>query len=237
MASILIVEDDIDIAQGIAEFLEVKNHHLDFAYNGKQALSLLSQNHYQLVLLDLNLPFVDGFDVCRSMLSEQLTHTPVIIMSARSDEQDIIKGFDSGAWDYLVKPFSLAELSARVTACLAKAKRTNAVKNETEYLSAKLNHDDVSLTYLNKTIQLHQVGFEILRLLMENAPSTVKTAQLHRTIWQQETPESDPLRANIYKLRKQLTQIFGQSFITTIRGVGYKFEVTPEQDRGDNDDK
>ena len=229
MASILIVEDDIDIAQGIAEFLEVKNHELDFAYNGKQAMSLLSQNQYQLVLLDINLPFIDGFDVCRSMLTQHLTHTPVIIMSARSSEQDVLKGFDSGAWDYLVKPFSLAELSARVTACLAKAQVSTTIERKTESLCAKLNHNDLSFNFGGQSMQLHQIGFELLKLLMENAPSTVKTSEIHRRLWPHETPESDPLRANVYKLRKQLTQKFGQSFITTVRGVGYRFVVEPDE--------
>lgn len=225
MAAILIVEDDIDIAQGIAEFLEAKSHQLDFAYNGKQALSLLEQNQYQLVLLDINLPFVDGFDVCRSMLTQHLTHTPVIIMSARSDEQDVLKGFDSGAWDYLVKPFSLAELSARISVCLAKVQQNVMAKRETSKSSATLNHNDLSLCFEGKSLQLHQTGFELLKLLMENAPSVVKTSEIHRRLWPHETPDSDPLRANIYKLRKQLSQKFGQAFITTVRGVGYKFEI------------
>lgn len=234
MASILIVEDDIDIAQGIAEFLEVKNYDLDFAYNGKQAMSLLSQNQYQLVLLDLNLPFVDGFDVCRSMLTQHLTHTPVIIMSARSSEQDVLTGFDSGAWDYLVKPFSLAELSARITACLAKAQVSAKIERKTENLCAQLDHNDLSFNFDGHSMQLHQIGFELLKLLMENAPSTVKTAEIHRRLWPQETPESDPLRANVYKLRKQLQHEFGQSFITTVRGVGYRFVV--ESNEGDKNE-
>lgn len=236
MASILIVEDDMDIAQGIAEFLEVKLHQLDFAYNGKQALNLLAHNQYDLVLLDINLPFVDGFDVCSSMLTQHLTHTPVIIMSARSDEQDILKGFGSGAWDYLVKPFSLAELSARISACLAKSKMSVQIEQETLCIGAKLNHNNLSFAFAGKTMQLHQTGFELLKLLMEKTPATVKTTDIHRRLWPDETPDSDPLRANVYKLRKQLTQQFGQAFIMTVRGVGYKFEVVNNEGESNNED-
>ncbi|MCL1035885.1 response regulator transcription factor [Shewanella submarina] len=230
MANILIVEDDIDIAQGIAEYLEAKGHLLDFAYNGKQAMALLSDNHYELVLLDLNLPFIDGLDVCRSLLTEQLTTMPVIIMSARTQEKDILAGFDCGAWDYLTKPFSFAELSARVGVCLAKSASTSQIHNNIEVGEACLNCDNLSFEYAGTTLQLHQLGFDLLKLLMNKSPATVKTADIHKELWPQETPDSDPLRAHIYKLRKQLKTTFGQEFIATIRGVGYRFQLEQPQD-------
>lgn len=225
MATILIVEDDVDIARGIAEFLEVQNHELDFAYNGNEAINLLKTSQYDLILLDLNLPYVDGLDVCRSLLSDFLTHVPVIIMSARSAEEDILKGFDCGAWDYLAKPFSFAELNARISVCLAKAKNFPALKPFTESSSARIDHQDMRFSFEGKSLQLHQLGFDLLKLLMERSPSVVKTSLIHRVLWDTNTPESDPLRANIYKLRKQLSEAFGQEFIQTVRGVGYKFIV------------
>ena len=225
MASILIIEDDIDISQGIAEYLSAHQHELDFAYNGRQALNLIDANHYDLILLDLNLPYVDGLDVCRSLLTEHLTAVPVIIMSARAKETDILKGFDSGAWDYLPKPFSFAELSARISVCLAKNALKEPKSSRLQVSGAVLNHGDMTLSLNQQSIQLHQVGFDLLKLLMEHSPSTVKTTTIHRQLWQEDTPDSDPLRAHVYKLRKQFTDTFGQEFITTIRGVGYKFEV------------
>ncbi|MBN7796944.1 response regulator transcription factor [Parahaliea mediterranea] len=233
MATILIVEDDVDIAQGIAEFLEVQGHTMDFAYNGRQALNLLSDNDYQLILLDLNLPFVDGLDVCRSLLAGSLTQVPVIIMSARADEQDILEGFDSGAWDYLIKPYSFAELSARIKANLAKVGTVASTAQQTVAEGATLNHQDMSLHFDGRSLQLHQVGFEILRLLMEHAPATVRARSIHQALWGGDTPESDPLRAHIYKLRKQLAGQFGQKFIYTVKGVGYKF--APERQVDDLD--
>jgi len=223
MATILIVEDDVDIAQGIAEFLEVQGHTMDFAYNGRQALNLLSDNHYQLILLDLNLPFVDGLDVCRSLLAGSLTQVPVIIMSARADERDVLKGFDSGAWDYLVKPYSFAELSARINANLAKVKAVTPSAQQTVSGDVTLSHEDMSLHFGGHSLQLHQVGIVILRLLMEHAPAAVKARSIHQALRSEDTPESDPLRAHIYKLRKQLVGRFGQKFIYTVKGVGYRF--------------
>lgn len=225
MATILVIEDDIDISKGIEEFLSSKNHELDFAYNGKQALNLIAANYYDLILLDLNLPYVDGLDICRSLLSEHLTKVPVIIMSARSSETDIVKGFDSGAWDYLAKPFSFAELSARITTCLAKQTKMSAVLRSTEEQGAVLNTENMTFSYQGKSIQLHQITFELLRMLIDKSPSTVRTSYIHHILWGDNTPESDPLRAHIYNARKQLNEAFGQEFIVTVRGVGYKFEL------------
>lgn len=223
MANILIVEDDIDIAQGLAEFLEPKGYLLDFAYHGKQAIAHLKERSYDLVLLDINLPFINGLDVCRSLLQGELAKVPVIIMSARGTTDDILKGFDSGAWDYLVKPFSFAELSARITVNLAKASTVN--KTVLCFNGVVLDEDTMSFHFENQVMQLHQVGFDIVKTLINVAPDVVKTKVLHQTLWGEDTPDSDPLRAHLYKLRKQFNQVFGQSFITTVKGVGYRFDL------------
>ncbi|ASP37277.1 DNA-binding response regulator [Bacterioplanes sanyensis] len=229
MASILVVEDDIDIAQGIAEFLELKGHELDFAYTGKQALALLEQNTYQLVLLDINLPFVNGYDVCRQLSGEQLgqhlAKVPVIMMSARSHEQDLLDGFASGAWDYLKKPFSFAELSARIDVGLMKSAPQPTTKVAFSHAGAELDDTSLSFTYNNIQLQLHPIGYKILKLLLASAPNTVQSRNIHAHLWPHDTPESDPLRAHIYKLRKQLKQHFGQPFIETVKGVGYRFHI------------
>jgi len=228
MVNVLIVEDDVDISQGIAEFLEPKGYQLDFAYNGKQAMSLLNAHSYDLVLLDINLPFIDGFDVCRSLLHHQLTTLPVIIMSARGATDDILKGFESGAWDYLVKPFSFAELSARIEVNLNKANLSNVSNaNEPSHIfnGVELDTNTLIFHFDNQAIQLHQVGFDIVAALLNVAPDVVKTKTLHQILWGEDTPDSNPLRAHIYKLRKQFNQTFEQPFITTVKGIGYRFEV------------
>jgi len=228
MANILIVEDDLDIAAGIAEFLAPKGYQLDFAYNGKQAMNHLNEHSYDLVLLDINLPFIDGFDICRSLLQDKLAKLPVIIMSARGATDDILKGFKSGAWDYLVKPFSFAELSARIETNLSKANLTKtsiANKAMCFFNGVELDEKTLIFHFNNQTTQLHQVGFDIVAALLNAAPMLVKTKALHQTLWGEDTPDSDPLRAHIYKLRKQFKQAFGQKFITTIKGIGYRFEV------------
>mgnify|MGYP002700344700 CR=1 FL=1 len=228
MANILIVEDDLDIATGIAEFLAPKGYQLDFAYNGKQAMSHLNEHSYDLVLLDINLPFIDGFDICRSLLQDKLAKLPVIIMSARGATDDILKGFESGAWDYLVKPFSFAELSARIETNLSKASlaKTNMANKAIHIFNGvELDESTLVFHFNNQAIQLHQVGFDIVAALLNASPQVVKTKALHRTLWGENTPDSDPLRAHVYKLRKQFSQTFGQKFIITIKGIGYRFEI------------
>lgn len=223
MANILIVEDDIDIAHGIAEFLAPKDYQLDFAYNGKQALHHLDQQNYDLVLLDINLPFVNGFDVCRSLLQDKLAKLPIIMMSAKGTTDDILKGFESGAWDYLVKPFSFAELPARITVNLAKTSTINTPNRL--FNGVELDEKTLIFHFKNQEIQLHQVGFDIVATLLNAAPDVVKTKELHQALWGEDTPDSDPLRAHIYKLRKKFNYVFGQTFITTVKGIGYRFEI------------
>jgi len=236
VAKILVVEDDIDIAQGVAEFLEAKGFTLDFAYTGKQALSLLDSETYHLVLLDINLPFVSGIDISKSLLGPgaRLAKLPVIIMSAKGAEQDIVEGFQSGAWDYLTKPFSFSELLARVEVNLAKGNVKPLEGKVAQYKNVRLNFDALTISVDDQSVQLHQVGFDILKVLINHAPNVVKTAQIHHQLWDGSTPESDPLRAHIYKLRKLLNSVFGQSLITTVKGVGYRFEL--QNSEGNNEE-
>lgn len=225
MANILLVEDDIDIAGGIAEYLEAQGHQLDFAYNGRQAIEHLDNHSYQLVLLDINLPMLDGLSVCRTLVGQKLARIPVIMMSARGETADIVSGFDAGAWDYLVKPFSFAELSARVGVALAKP-HIEAADIRT-YQGVAADKNSLSISYRGESLQLHSAGFEILWLLLANAPKVVKTAQIHQQLWAGQAPQSDPLRAHVYKLRKQLAATFKQEFIVTVKGAGYRFDVQP----------
>ncbi len=225
MAHILIVEDDIDIATGIAEYLEIEGHQLDFAYNGEQAVELLSDIAFDMVLLDINLPYLSGIEVCKKLLHNTLASVPVIMMTAQGSEQDVLTGFASGAWDYIIKPFSFAELSARIKVCLAKAKTQPKATLKSAYGDAELDHNTFIFSYLNKELQMHQVGFDILQLLIANAPNVVKSQTIQTQLWGELTPQSDPLRAHIYKLRKQLKTEFGQPFIETVKGVGYRFAI------------
>jgi DNA-binding response OmpR family regulator len=224
MANILVVEDDIDIAKGIGEYVEILGHELDFAYTGKQALQMINDYDYDLILLDINLPQVSGYDICQSLLEEGLACLPVIMMSANQSEQDVLKGFQSGAWDYLKKPFSYAELNARITVALSRisSKKSSYIQVKEYSLDTKaktLSHNN------GPHVQLHTLGFTLVKLLMENSPKPVATSQLVDKLWPDDLPQSNPLRANIYALRKQLKNTFHKELVHNIKGIGYKFDA------------
>ena len=227
MANILVVEDDIDIAKGIGEYIEILGHQLDFAYTGKQAQEMLSEYQYDLILLDVNLPYINGYDICKGLLGEQLTRLPVIMMSANQTEQDVLQGFQSGAWDYLKKPFSFAELSARITVALSRVTAVSSAINvaidvkgfHLDMKSKSLSHEHLG------SVQLHAIGYGLVKMMMECSPRAVQSQHLIDALWPQEPPQSNPLRANIYALRKQLRQVFGRELVHNVKGVGYKFDV------------
>ncbi len=224
MANILVVEDDIDIAKGIGEYIETLGHDLDFAYTGNQAQQMINDYEYDLILLDINLPHISGYDICQSLLGESLACLPVIMMSANQSEQDVLKGFQSGAWDYLKKPFSYAELNARITVALSKV----TAKKSTHINVKEYSLDTKAKTLTNsdgRHVQLHTLGFTLVKLLMENSPKPVATPLLIDTLWPDELPQSNPLRANIYALRKQLKNMFNKELVHNVKGIGYKFDV------------
>ena len=224
MANILVVEDDLDIAKGIGEYIEMLGHDLDFAYTGKQAQNMISEHSYDLILLDINLPQLSGYDICKGLLGEQLARLPVIMMSANQSEDDVLKGFQSGAWDYLKKPFSYAELNARINVALSRLSWTSSYSIDVNEFS--LDTKTKTLSHRNGTsIQLHSIGFGLLKMMMECAPKAVQSSQLIDALWPDELPQSNPLRANIYALRKQIKQTFQLELIHNVKGVGYKFEV------------
>ncbi|MFC3093324.1 DNA-binding response regulator [Alteromonas sediminis] len=225
MASILIVEDDIDIATGIAEYVETIGHELDFAYTGTQAQQMIRAERYDLILLDINLPHLSGYDICQDLLSDQLAAIPVIMMSANTHEKDVIKGFQSGAWDYLKKPFSYAELTARINVALARGYSNNTAAG-VKHLGFVLDLESKSLSHeCGTSVQLKSLGFLILKILLEHAPKTVSTSSLIDQLWPDEVPPSNPLRANIYTLRQQLKKAFNKELVQTVKGIGYKFDA------------
>jgi len=222
MHKVLIIEDDVDIAAGIADYLERYDHDLDFAYNGRQALDMIQQRRYDIILLDINLPLVNGLEVARTLSGDGITQVPVIVISANDRPDDILDGFNSGVWDYLVKPFHLPELRARMNVALARA--VSKPRQVLQRGQLGLDFGTMTLNLGRDTVHLHQTGFDIVRILLEEAPAIIKTRDLYEALWGDHVPESEPLRAHIYKLRQQFKTAFGTDIIQTVRGVGYCIE-------------
>jgi len=216
---ILLVEDQLSIAQNIAEYMEAKKHIFDFAHQGKQGLALALENPYDLIILDLNLPMMDGLEVCQQLRAKSTSHIPILMLTARDSVDDKVSGFTVGADDYLTKPFSLQELEVR---CLALSRR-HLLQTEDVLMLGPLAFDRKrkQVKRDGKILELHTMGFRILTILIEAYPQVVSRSQLSQKLWGDEPTESDAMRSHIYQLRGVLDKPFDFPLLKTVHGVGF----------------
>ena len=223
---ILLVEDDTDIAGNIIDFFSATGHVVDLAYDGEDGLTLAASGDHDVILLDVNLPGLDGFELCRRLRSEHGVQTPVIFTTARGDLDGKLQGFDSGGWDYLVKPFSLAELSARIRALGLRQTSGIALKvGALSYLpqARALSINDVP-------VYLPNIVFRLLTTLMSRYPEAVSRDRLVAAIWGEEEPDSSPLRSHISELRRHLGLLESGVELISIRGHGYALNLAEAGD-------
>lgn len=220
---ILIIEDQKAIAENIAAFLEPKGHVCDFAYRGDHGLELALANTYDVIVLDLMLPGMDGLEVCRLLRRKSPRHVPVLMLTARDTTADKIRGFELGADDYLTKPFVLEELEMR---CMALSRR-HLLNADHRIKLGPLEIDRQRKTILRdgRTIDLKQVGYQIIETLAEAYPQVVTRSELTRKIWGDEPTESDALRSHIYQLRAALDKPFAKPILKTVHGVGFTLDI------------
>ena len=220
----LIVEDNRDICANIAAYLERHSYILDFAYDGITAMHLALTNPFDIIVLDLMLPGMDGLSFCKKLRTEAGIETPVLMLTARDTLEDKIKGFEAGADDYLVKPFALQELHMRLQALYKRS------HGKTDNL---LSVGD--LTMNRSTLQVHRAGrrvdlspacMKLLERLMEEAPSVVSREDLETLLWADEPPDGDALRSHLYKLRQAIDRPFDNPIIHTVHRVGYRIAET-----------
>lgn len=220
---ILVIEDNHGVAQNIADFFAAPNYAVDFAYNGKQGLALALANFYDLIILDLMLPGLDGIEVCQELRAKADRHIPILMLTARDTLQDKLIGFDVGADDYLTKPFALEELKAR---CLALAGRQHNAQPKTIHLGELIiDRQQQQVSRENKPITLQRIPYQILLLLAENHPRTVSRSELWEKIWGDSATDSDAIRSHVYQLRQALDKPFSTPLLTTVHGVGFKLAI------------
>lgn len=221
--NILLVEDELSIAKNIAEYMEQKGHVLDFATKGPQGLELALDSYYDLVILDLNLPGMDGLDVCKEIREKANRHIPILMLTARDSIDDKVSGFHVGTDDYLTKPFSLQELEVR---CLALSNRHRLQTKDTVELGPlTLDRKRQKALRDGKPLDLNAMGFKILTVLAEAHPQVVSRSELSQKLWGDEPTESDSLRSHIYQLRSVLDKPFDYPIIKTVFGVGFALEL------------
>lgn len=221
MYKILVIEDNPDIVANIYAFFEPKGFELDNAHNGYSGLTLAASNHYDVILLDVMLPGMDGTKLCKKLREELHDKTPVLMLTARDTILDKVAGFDSGADDYLVKPFSLIELECRIKALIRRHEDEHFV-HSIAVGALSLNNSEHTIMREGKSIKLTPTGFKILHILMSAAPRVVSKTELEEKVWGLDIPSSDALRTHMHSVRAQVDKPFDKTMIVTVPGVGYQ---------------
>ena len=220
-AEILLIEDDPDIAENIQEYLTNQSKglwKLHLADNGADGAQLASEENYDLILLDVNLPGRDGFEVCKS-LRRQGIQTPVIFLTARFAEEDALKGYESGGDDYLVKPFSLTQLFAKIKALFA---RLNGVQEVLSYKDLTVDRGEHKIFLAGRELALPPKEYDILIHFLENPNRLISKESLIVNVWGYDSEMTERgLDNHIKNIRKAIQA--SEMQITTIRKQGYRF--------------
>ena len=222
---ILVVEDEHRIAASIKKGLEQEKHAVDLAYTGNEGFDLASTEDYDIIILDLMLPGMDGLTICKELRTKHI-HTPILILTARGQIQDKVRGLDSGADDYLTKPFSFEELIARVRALSRRPK--NALNASLTVGDLKLDTKSYEVQRNGTPIQLSSKEFSLIEYLMRHANTIVSKDQIIAHIWNYEADVlPNTVEVYIRNLRNKIDHPFKNQkpLIHTIRGFGYKIGV------------
>jgi DNA-binding response OmpR family regulator len=219
---LLIIEDNPDIVANLYGFLEPKGHVLDSASNGYGGLALATEHDYDAVVLDVMLPGLNGLELCQKLRGELRKDLPVLMLTARDTLEDKVAGFDSGADDYLVKPFSLVELEVRLKALVRRAKGAHAANALLAFGDLTFNTETFEAKRAGRPLALTKTGYTILRLLMREAPKVVSREQVLHEVWGDNPPDTDALRVHIHALRQALDKPFPHPMLHTISKIGYK---------------
>ncbi|WP_188151770.1 response regulator transcription factor [Teredinibacter waterburyi] len=213
---ILLVEDNRDLAASVLDYLELQEFDCDYAERGDHALQLSKENTYDAMILDIMMPGMDGLSLCKT-LREHGNNAPVIMLTARDTLDDKLSGFEAGADDYLVKPFDLPELAARLRA-ITKRKITSSSKLQVADL--EVNLDDHIVTRAGTTIDLSPACWKLLVALIQASPKVMSRFELESVLWKDSPPDSEALKSHMYTLRKLVDKPFDRALIHTLRGVG-----------------
>lgn len=224
---ILVVEDHMDLAENIGDYLTPKGHALDFAADGITGLHLAVTNPYDVIVLDLALPGMDGISLCRKLREEAKRDTPVLMLTARDRIDDKVEGFRSGADDYLVKPFALKELEVRLEALRRRSTSTVAAR-ALKVADLEFDPDTQIVKRAGKRLELNPSLRRLLGVLMSNSHRVVRRDELEAALWGEDRPDADVLRAHIYALRSIVDKPFDKKLLKTVHGTGYRLSDSDE---------
>lgn len=219
MKKILVIEDEKDIQNIIKAFLENAEYNVETADDGLEGINLIQKNSYDLVLLDIMMPKIDGFVVCEMIRKN--SNVPIIILTALTDEESQLKGFDKLADDYITKPFSMPVVLKHIEAIFRRTDNNNETSNILKYKNMILNTENYEVYVDNQKVTLTYREFEILKLFLENQGKVFTRDNILNSIWNYDYFGDDKIvNTHIKNIRKKL----GYDYIETVRGVGYKID-------------
>jgi two-component system, OmpR family, alkaline phosphatase synthesis response regulator PhoP len=228
MKRIALIEDDADLAFTIRLNLEREGYRVEHYGNGQEGLLAVQQGGFDFLVLDLNLPDLDGFTICREVRRDQSSRSmPILMLTARTSERDRIMGLELGADDYLVKPFSMRELIARIGAIFRRA--GSLTDDAPVYEDDELRVDGKTFRVFvsGEEVQFAKKEFELLWLLIRNRPAVVSRDRILTEVWRMaEDVETRTVDAHIRNIRKKI----GKRRISTVIGTGYRFEQPPPEE-------
>ncbi len=218
--NILLIEDSHDLATNLFDYFEARGYTMDMAGDGIPGLHFATTNKYDVIVLDVMLPSMDGLTMCKR-LREAGKDTPVLMLTARDSLEDKIAGLEAGADDYVVKPFSMREVEARL---LALVRRSQVGEGSSTLKVGNLLFNTGTLKVLRgqRSIVLPPIALKLLEILMRQSPRVLSREVVERAIWGDTPPDSDALRGHLHILRNAVDNNTDKPLIKTLRGIGYQ---------------
>ena len=218
---ILVIEDHAGLAKNLFDYFGRLGHVLDWAADGISGLHLAVTNNFDVIILDISLPGIDGLEICRKLRQEARMDLPIIMLTARDTVDERITGLDIGADDYLVKPFEMKELNARIQALTRRAQK--------QWTSTTLVVGDLTLDLhtmevrrAGRLLKLPPLQLKLLKFLMMNSNRVVSSTELEQSIWGDEPPLTSALRTHLHSLRQIIDKPFDKTLLRTVTGFGYR---------------
>lgn len=217
---ILVVEDNRDILTTVTDYLQLKGYSVDCAQDGLSGLHLAVSQKFDLIVLDVMLPGIDGYQFCQRLREDARDPVPIIMLTARDQLDDRLQGFKMGADDYLVKPFALSELVARIGSVLRRSQGNRQSLLRVDDLYYDL--ETLQVRRGEQILKLNPIALKLLALLMQKSPAVLRREVLEETLWGDDCPDSDSLRSHIHQLRAIVDKPFPSPLIHTVHGIGYR---------------
>lgn len=222
----LLVEDEEKVAHFISRGLEEEGYTIDIAHDGRRGLELLKESTYDLLLLDLMIPEISGLELLKTIRAWG-NDTPVLIITAKSSKEDVVKGLDTGSDDYLTKPFSFDELLARIRALLRRSKRADTYS--IEYKGIVLDPYSRKLHIENTEVELTEKEFLIMEFMLKNTEKPLGRKEIAEYVWQNQTDSTNIVDVYVNFLRKKIESATEKKYIHTVRGIGYVLREDDEK--------